>query len=201
MTPTGQYRAAAPNPVACPDWVSPDVYRAHVRDLICETRLSWRLVAAYAGVSPRAIRALLHGREGGQPLRQLHVTVARALTATSVESIGEAAAAVVDAGPSRALLQALIRLGWSLDQLGSQLEELDLQVLGPVAVCTGAAAMRISACYDLLTSRTRGARGGTYPPRSPSVDSAQQPSASLDRKTSTRWCPASPSGSTVPAAR
>ena len=200
MTRTGQYRAAAPNPVACPDWVSPEVYRAHVRALICETRLSWRLVAAHAGVSPRAIRALLHGREGGQPLRQLHVSVARALVATSVESIAETAAAVVDAAPSRALLQALVRLGWSLEQLGSHLEAPDLELIGTAPVCTGAAAMRVSACYDLLTGHDARARGAAHTARAVRVDSGQQPS-SLDRKTSTRWCPASPSGSTAPAAR
>lgn len=201
MTRTGQYRAAAPNPVACPDWVSPEIYRAHVRALICETRLSWRLVAAHAGVSPRAIRALLHGREGGQPLRQLHVSVARALVATSVESIAETSAAVVDAAPSRALLQALIRLGWNLEQLSSHLEAPDLELLGAVApVCTGAAAMRVSACYDLLTGHDARARGATHTARTVRVDSGQQP-PSLDRKTSPRWCPASPSGSTAPAAR
>ena len=77
-------------PTACPDWVCPGMFRDHVRALICETGLSWRLVAAHADVSPRVVRALLHGREGGRPLRQLHVSVARALAATSVESIQEA---------------------------------------------------------------------------------------------------------------
>ena len=187
-------------PTACPDWVCPGMFRDHVRALICETGLSWRLVAAHADVSPSVVRALLHGREGGRPLRHLHVSVARALAATSVESIQEAETTLVDAAGSRALLQALCRLGWTADSLRPFLKDQDSQLARQAIVCTAAAALRITACYDLLTSPGTGARGGRPAPDTIHVDSGQQ-NRSLDRKTPPRWCPASHSGSTRPAAR
>lgn len=185
----------------CPDWVCPDMFRDHIRTLVCETGLSWRLVAAHADVSARVVRALLHGREHGRPLRQLHVNVARALAATSVESIQEAETTLVDAAGSRALLQALRRLGWTADRLRPYLKDQDSQLTRQATVCTAAAALRISACYDLLTSPRTGARGGHPAPGTIHVDSGQQQHPSLDRKTPPRWCPASRSGSTRPAAR
>ena len=90
----------------CPDWVDAEPFRAHVRDLICETGLSWRLVAAHAGVAPRAVRSLLHGRRG-YTLHRLHVSIARALTTTSVESIADDQHLVTDATTTRQLLADL----------------------------------------------------------------------------------------------
>ena len=86
----------------CPDWVDAEPFRAHVRDLICETGLSWRLVAAHAGVAPRAVRSLLHGRRG-YTLHRLHVSIARALTTTSIESIAADQHLVTDATATRQL--------------------------------------------------------------------------------------------------
>ena len=85
-----------PETAPCPDWVDAEPFRAHVRDLICETGLSWRLVAAHAGVAPRAVRSLLHGRRG-YTLHRLHVSIARALTTTSIESIAADQHLVTDA--------------------------------------------------------------------------------------------------------
>ena len=103
-----------PETAPCPDWVDAEPFRAHVRDLICETGLSWRLVAAHAGVAPRAVRSLLHGRRG-YTLQRLHVSIARALTTTSIESIAADQHLVTDATTTRQLVADLRTAGHGPD--------------------------------------------------------------------------------------
>lgn len=175
-----------------PDWVDPEPFRRHVRTLICETGLPWRLIAAHAGVAPRAIRALLHGRRTG-PIRRLHVSIARALAATSIETIAEAEHEAVDSRPIRHLLDDLRRRGYSdqilLRVVGAPLD-LDQR---PGWACSRATAARISACYDLLTEIGPRPRVGDQEPASQHVVCGQQ-HPRLDRKQTT-W----PTDSSSPA--
>lgn len=135
------------------DWVPPDMFRDHVRQLICDTGLSWRLIAAHAGVAPRTLHALLHGRRPGVAVRSLHISVARALAATSVESIAEADTAPADAQAPRELLRALRGLGWHQEVLQAFLTSDDwCQLDDPQArSCSRATRIRVQACYDQLT--------------------------------------------------
>lgn len=148
-----------------PDWVNAAPFRDHTRALITETGLPWRIIAAHAEVSPRALQTLLHGRRNGQPVRRLHVSVARALTATSVESIQQAATLQTDAGPVRALLQALIRLGITQPEVSAYLSADNWQQITQTAnlSCSVAARVQVTACYDLVTTspaeRQTGPRG------------------------------------------
>ena len=169
----------------CPDWVSPDPFRRHVRDLICETGLSWRMIAAHAGIAPRALQSLLHGRRGGT-IRQLHVTTARALAATTADTIADAALISVDMAPSRQLLASLRTAGHA-EALHHYLRPGDLERLDDPDnwQCSQATAARVTACYDLLTqpglSRVTPAHD-----RPGDVDCGQQ--SQLDRKqTTSRW--------------
>ena len=187
----------------CPDWVDAEPFRAHVRDLICETGLSWRLVAAHAGVSPRAVRSLLHGRRG-YTLHRLHVSIARALTTTSIESIAADQHLVTDATATRQLIADLRTAGHG-PNLTHHLPSSDLaQLDDPQAWrCSRATAARVTACYDLLTTSPRTvtsptARGRVAPatPTAPHVES--DPQMPLDRKqTSGAWTTGSSSATTA----
>jgi len=173
----------------CPDWVDAEPFRAHVRDLICETGLSWRLVAAHAGVAPRAIQSLLHGRRG-YTLHRLHVSIARALAAISVESITADHHLATDNTESRQLLAAL-RATHHTTVLTQHLRADDLTQLDDPQTwrCSRATAARVAACYDILTTPQRGTgypdtvRAARSAPTDPPVESG--PHLQLDRKQTT----------------
>lgn len=170
----------------CPDWVDAAPFRHHVRDLICQSGLSWRLIAAHAGVAPRAIHSLLHGRRGTS-LRLLHVTVARALAEISVESIAADEHVATDIAASRQLLAALGAAGHE-SFVRAQLRPEDLACLEDIDAwqCSRALAARVSACYDLATTtrRDRGRVVSAAPSGAP-VDCVPHPQ--LDRKAPAAW--------------
>ena len=170
-----------------PDWVDAAPFRHHTRALITETGLPWRIIAAHVEVSPRALHTLLHGRRNGQPVRRLHVSVARALTATSVESIQQATTLQTDAGPVRALLHALTRLGITQPEVSGYLSADDWHLISHTATlaCSVAARVQVTACYDLVTTvpatRRTGPRGDQTPAGRCNVDCGRQ-GTRLDRK-------------------
>lgn len=173
----------------CPDWVDAEPFRAHVRDLICETGLSWRLIAAHAGVAPRAIQSLLHGRRG-YTLHRLHVSIGRALAATTVDSIAADLHLATDITESRQLLAALRAANHST-VLTHHLQPDDLAQLDDPQIwcCSRATAARVAACYDILTTTQRhsgppdtGRAARSAPAASP-VESG--PHLELDRKQTT----------------
>jgi hypothetical protein len=186
-----------PETAPCPDWVDAEPFRAHVRDLICETGLSWRLVAAHAGVAPRAVRSLLHGRRG-YTLHRLHVSIARALTTTSIESIAADQHLVTDATTTRQLIADLRAAGHG-PNLTHHLQPGDLaQLDDPQAWrCSRGTAARVTACYDLLTTSPTG-RGRVAPATPPAPHVESDPQMALDRKqTSGAWTTGSSSATTA----
>ena len=188
-----------------PDWVDAGPFRAHARALITETGLPWRIIAAHAGISPRALHTLLHGRRNGQPVHQLHVSTARALAATSVESINEAATLQTDAAPVRALLHALTRLGVTQAAVSGYISADDWHHIAQTTTlsCSLATHAQVTACYDLVTTipgrgRT-GTRSGQTPADRRNVDCGRH-GTRLDRKQET-WPPLSFSSATPPQTR
>jgi hypothetical protein len=177
------------------EWVDAAPFRAHARALITETGLPWRIVAAHAHIAPRALHTLLHGRGNGRPVRQIHITVARSLAATSVESIGEAEKEQTDAGPVRALLDALTRLGVAPLSVSRYISLADWQHISQTRTpfCSVAEAAAVTACYDLITSdaaqRRRVTRGGPPSTTARHVDCGPH-GRRLDRKRDT-WLPPS----------
>lgn len=145
----------------CPDWVDAAPFRTHVRDLICETGLSWRLIAAHADIAPRAIRSLLHGRRGA-PVHRIHVTTARALATTSAESIAADNDIATAKEPSRQLLTALREAGHDAF-VRAHLSENELACLDDPEAwqCSRATAARVLACYDTATSTHAANRGAS----------------------------------------
>lgn len=170
-----------------PDWVDAAPFRDHTRALITETGLPWRIIAAHAEVSPRALQTLLHGRRNGQAVRRLHVSVARALAATSVDSIQQSTMLQTDAGPVRALLHALTSLGITQPEVSGYLSADNWYQISQTAVlaCSVDTRVRTTACYDLVTTgpargRT-GPRGGQHSTDRHNVDCGRHGSR-LDRK-------------------
>lgn len=166
-------------------------------------------------VAPRAIRSLLHGRRG-YTLHRLHVSIARALTNLSTESIAEDAHLVTDSTATRQLVADLRAAGHGYE-LARHLHPGDLAQLDDPQVwrCSRATAARVTACYDLLTTtRSRPARTGgpvreggpvragdpvrvvpASPPAPPVESALHQP---LDRKQTTGiWATGSSSATTA----
>lgn len=134
-----------------PDWADAETYRAHVTDLLASSGLHWRVLAAHAGISPRAMQSLLTGRRG-RPVRRIHVTIAQALNATSEESLADAECTLIDKSPTVRLLTALDLLGHNPDRL-PWLTGDDLAILHRRSYyCTVGTAARVLAAYDLLTT-------------------------------------------------
>lgn len=135
-------------------WCNAEPFRAHVVELMRATGLHWRLIAAQAHVAPSAMDRLLHERrpDGTRP-RTIHVRLARALLHIDEDDLREATTHRTSVVESRELLHALSELGFTHADLSPWLTPQDLQLAHASAkYCTIAAAARIQACYDLLTS-------------------------------------------------
>lgn len=93
-------------------WVEASPFRALVRYLSSSTALSWRAIALHAGVPPRVIDALLHGRQG-RPLRRLPPDIARRLLALRAESLDALSRQAVPVAETASTLCALRHRGWT----------------------------------------------------------------------------------------
>lgn len=134
-------------------WAEAAPFRRHVRHIISHTGLSWRLIAAHAGLSPRALRTLLHGRpQSGRPVDRIHITTARALLALDVDDLLNAEEQPVYAGDVRQLLGTLHRLGHDTSQLTRWLTNTDVDVLSNrrLTWCSAGTRARVQACHDQL---------------------------------------------------
>ncbi|GAB3622407.1 hypothetical protein GCM10027418_04890 [Mariniluteicoccus endophyticus] len=135
-----------------PDWVDAHTYRTHVTQLLTATGISWRLLAAYAGLSPRALDTLLHGR-AGRRVRVIHVTIARALNSLDADTLTDAETTWIDKRTPHHLLGCLQMLGHDLHTLPWVTPD-DIHALQDVddCRCTAATSARVQAAYDLLTT-------------------------------------------------
>lgn len=126
-------------------WCDPQPFRDHVNQIMATSGASWRLVAAHAGVSPRAIRRLLGGRT-----RRIHRELARALMAVDVDDILTADLLVVPCHGTRRRLLDMITLGHTWARLAAELPGIDLDELSHRGTyyCTAAARARVQALYD-----------------------------------------------------
>lgn len=115
-------------------WVDAAPFRAHVRRLIADHRLTWRTVAMLAEVPTPAIGRLVCGR-GHRPVARLHPLIAERLFHLTDEAVRVAAIQTAPTTRSRELLSRLVEHGWSIPLLanraGLPTEEL-------VAICSGA---------------------------------------------------------------
>lgn len=92
------------------DWVLANPFRAHVGHLCAATTLPWQVVGAAAGVPPRAMATLMHGRAGRYRPR-VHRAVAHALLSLTPLSLAQRAREVVPGNAAGDLVRFLIDEG------------------------------------------------------------------------------------------
>ena len=137
-------------------WVDAAPFRRHVQDLIRDSGLDWRLIAAHADVAPRAIRALLTGRvtrHGHRHLIHVHALIGAALMTLDLDDLRTAEQRQVCAGETRRLLQTLHELDPTSQVLSKRLApaDLELQHHSGDLWCSAATRARVQAAHDLLT--------------------------------------------------
>lgn len=115
-------------PVSAIDWrwVATAPFRAHLRQLLAETGLPWRVVASEAGVPDRVIRGLLHGR-AGRPLRRIAPHYARRLLRMDATSLSEALRELIEATAAHAAAHLLLGSGWPVARIAAVAELTDAE--------------------------------------------------------------------------
>lgn len=93
-------------------WVTAAPFRAHLRQLLDQTGLPWRVLAGEAGLPDRVVRTLLHGR-AGRPLRRIAPHYARRLLRLDGTDLSDALRELVPAAASHAAAHRLLGSGWS----------------------------------------------------------------------------------------
>lgn len=114
-------------------WVTAAPFRAHLRHLLNETGLPWRVVAGEAGLPDRVVRNLLHGREG-RPLRRIAPHYARRLLRLEAHQLSNALRELVPASAAHAAAHRLLGSAWSAADIAVTAEvtipEADALLLG-----------------------------------------------------------------------
>lgn len=134
-------------------WVDAAPFRAHVRRLIADHRLTWRTVAMLAEVPTPAIGRLVCGR-GRRPVSRLHPLIAERLFHLTDESIRVAAIQHASTTRSRELLGRLLDHGWSIrllaDRAGLSTSELIAITSGECDRCSQLTEAVIKAVAQAL---------------------------------------------------
>jgi hypothetical protein len=135
-------------------WVDAGPVRAHVEQLQA-AGLGWRTVSERAGVAQSVVSALLYGRvrETGRdaPSKRLNPTAAAKLLALPIPTPLElAGAAVVDGTGTRRRLQALARVGWSVNRLvdGTEIDPQPLRSALHGGQVMARTARAVAALYE-----------------------------------------------------
>lgn len=114
-------------------WVTAAPFRAHLRHLLDETGLPWRVVAGEAGLPDRVVRSLLHGR-AGRPLRRIAPHYARRLLRLDASHLSAALRELTPVTAAHAAAHRLLGNGWSAAQIAAAAEltvpEVEALLLG-----------------------------------------------------------------------
>jgi plasmid maintenance system antidote protein VapI len=136
-------------------WVDATPFRVHLQHLMAASRLPVDAVAQLARISPRAARALLHGRDG-RPVRKVSPEVARRLLRVTVREAKVVSQRQVCAETTRARLACLLSAGLSVPELASATavpEAALREILAGSTSCTERLAVQVKACYAAQLSR------------------------------------------------
>lgn len=133
-------------------WVDAAPFRAHVRRLMLDDALPWRLVAGLAGVPDGVVRTLVLGRRGRLRPRLPHRD-AYALLALDRTRVAAARCTVVPGAPTRRAGGTLLSLGHGVPEVA---EMLDLTARRTRAILTGAAATVLVEQRALAACRAHG---------------------------------------------
>lgn len=95
-------------------WVPAQVFAAHVRWLVAQTAVPWRVIAVLSGVSSRTIARLVGV---GAPIRRIRSIDATRLIGIRPEHIFATTTTLVDATSTRRRIHMLCTSGWSMDHI------------------------------------------------------------------------------------
>lgn len=162
--------AGRPTDPVGPDWVDAAPFRAHVRQLITDCGLTWRVIAVLAEVPSAAVRHLLHGRDG-RPVNRLHPLIAERLFCLTRAVVADAARRARPAEETGRLLRALADRGWSAEELSRRtgLPAADLQQiadedrLGCPQLTAAVVKAAAQALWDIPAPRTGSVRRQPLP--------------------------------------
>lgn len=142
-------------------WIPAAPWARHARELVDQSGLHWRVVAAHAGIAPRALESLLFGRRRGssgrrRPARRIHVDIARTLLRICLDDLRTAETDLDNSAGAEVQLQQLFTAGWGPDELAPWLTRRDIATLTSSATvfCSRATAARVQACHDWILSST-----------------------------------------------
>jgi len=132
-------------------WVPAQVFAAHVRWLVAQTAVPWRVIAVLSGVSSRTIARLVGV---GAPIRRIRSIDATRLIGIRPEHIFATTTTLVDATSTRRRIHMLCTSGWSMDHvagfLGAHHRTVQELARGNSTTCTLMVRLRaIAACEHL----------------------------------------------------
>ncbi|MSS45868.1 hypothetical protein FYJ43_07420 [Cutibacterium sp. WCA-380-WT-3A] len=100
-------------------WVDARFFSLHVRSLVHECRVPWRVIALLAHVPSRVVQRL--AGQGDRPIHRIRVIDAVRILRISADDIDAARERVVPAGSTRTRLLALQKAGCDINELAVML--------------------------------------------------------------------------------
>lgn len=101
-------------------WVDARFFSLHVRSLVHECRVPWRVVALLAHVPSRIVQRL--AGQGDRPIHRIRVIDAVRILHISIDDINAARERIVPAGSTRARLLALHKAGCDIAEIATMLD-------------------------------------------------------------------------------
>lgn len=132
-------------------WVPAQVFAAHVRWLVAQTAVPWRVIAVLSGVSSRTIARLVGV---GAPIRRIRSIDATRLIGIRPEHILATTTTLVDATSTRRRIHMLCTSGCSMDHiagfLGAHHRTVQGLANGDSTTCTLMVRLRAMAACERL---------------------------------------------------
>ena len=101
-------------------WVDARYFSLHVRSLVHECRIPWRVIALLAHVPSQTVRRL--AGQGDRPLQRIRVIDAMRILTVSVDDVEAARERVVPAGSTRTRALALRKTGCDVEDIAAMLD-------------------------------------------------------------------------------
>ncbi|MGK2309405.1 hypothetical protein [Cutibacterium sp. V947] len=129
-------------------WVDARYFSLHVRSLVHECRVPWRVIALLAHVPSQTVRRL--AGQGDRPLQRIRAIDAMRILTVSVDDVEAARGRGVPAGSTRARALALQKTGCDVEDIATM---LDVTIPQAHALLDGTADM----CTEMTRLRGRAA--------------------------------------------
>ncbi|WCC80545.1 hypothetical protein O6R08_03290 [Cutibacterium equinum] len=143
-------RPDLPPSTASTAWVDARYFSLHVRSLVHECRVPWRVVALLAHVPSQTVRRL--AGQGDRPLSRIRVIDAMRILTVSVDDVEATRDRIVPAGSTQARTLALRNSGCGVEDIADMLDVTIPQahrlLNGEADVCTEMTRLRARAACE-----------------------------------------------------